>query len=48
MPEVVVTRDNSVMMSYLSKKNPRDVTNDLNVDPTTVKGLLLLQFYLDL
>lgn len=50
--EVIIIRDNTVKMSYLSKKNSRkgasDVTSDLNPDPAKAKGLSSLPFYFDL
>lgn len=50
--EVIIIRDNTIKMSYLSKNNSRkgfsDVTSDLNPDPAKAKGLSSLPFYFDL
>lgn len=50
--EVIIIRDNTVKMSYLSKKNSgkgaSDVTSDLNPDLAKAKGLSSLPFYFDL
>lgn len=50
--EVIIIRDNTVKMSYRSKKSSRkgvsDVISDLNPDLAKAKGLSSLPFYFDL